>query len=196
LSLTNTALQIVSFNLNQALSTFSLEKFSVFLPVDGKVYQYIPYLSTLEAQKYPILNELIANVFQIQNKGIILEPIGESVCEFVTNDLFIDLRKNNIDQIENLLQVLLIDKLNLVKTLHLIKLEKGQYKLIITDNFFAPIYQLNQHDNPNHIGCPVRSFVAVILAQMTNRAVLLKSHEFDQATNSLTVIYELGELYK
>ena len=184
-------------NLVQALSTFPLENYAVFLPVDKKVYQFVPFLSVSSPKKLPTPDELREDVFKIPQKGIVLAPMGEGLIEFLDNEASYDQYKNDPSKMEILLQELLIDKLNLVKSLTFVKLDKGQYKLVLSDSIFSEIFQF---DKPNikiftQIVGPISSFMAVFLAMITNRVILLKSHRFEQGENLSTTIYELGELY-
>jgi len=165
------------------------------LPTDETVYQFIPFMSGANNKGFPLLKELNDEVFEIENKGIIVHPIGFSVFELVKKEL--DQNKIKLEKLEILLQELLIDQLNLVKMANLKKLDKGRYELILSENLFKTIYQSSKNITKfyTQIGCPITSFVAILLAWSTNRAVLLKSVDFGQFEDSSITVYELGDLF-
>jgi len=191
----SSALQLTINNLIQGFSHFQLEKNAIFLPTDETVYQFIPFISGANNKGFPLLKELNDEVFEIENKGIIVHPIGFSVFELVKKEL--DQNKIKLEKLEILLQELLIDQLNLVKMANLKKLDKGRYELILSENVFKTIYQSSKNITKfyTQIGCPITSFVAILLAWSTNRAVLLKSVDFGQFEDSSITVYELGDLF-
>jgi hypothetical protein len=191
------ALQLTINNLIQLFSHFQLEKNAIFLPTDDTVYQFIPFMSGANNKGFPLLKELNDEVFEIENKGIIVHPIGFSVFELVKKELELDQNKIKLEKLEILLQELLIDQLNLVKMANLKKLDKGRYELILSENLFNTIYQSPKNITKfyTQIGCPITSFVAILLAWSTNRAVLLKSVDFGQFEDSSITVYELGDLF-
>lgn len=192
----SSALKLAMDNLARILTYFQLEKNTIFLPLNDTVYQFIPFASASNNQELPASNELSDDKFEIENKGIILHPVGFSIVELVRNEFNTDLFKIEQKKLETSIQSILIDQLNLVKTLNFTKLDKGRYKLITTEGSLT-----NKRSTKNNtkidsqISYPICSFVAILLAWSTDRAILLKSVDFNQMENSSTIIYELGDFY-
>ncbi|MDD1776897.1 MAG: hypothetical protein LUQ65_01930 [Candidatus Helarchaeota archaeon] len=197
LKVLNSALQLTTNNLIQLLSHFQLENNAIFLPTEQTVHQFIPFMSGASKNGFPLLKELYNGVFEIENKGLIIHPIGFSIFELVKKEFNLDRNKIKSENLELLLQEMLINQLNLVKTVNLRKLDKGRYELFLSDNLFDTIYQSSKNATKLYmqIGCPIRSFIAILLAWSTNRAILLKSVDFGQLENSSITVYELGDLF-
>jgi hypothetical protein len=192
----SSALKFAINNLAQVLTYFQLEKMVIFLPIKDTVYQFIPFTSESNSKELPASNELSDDTFEIQNKGIIFHPIGFSIVELVKNEFSMNLYKIDQNKLETLLQEILIDQLNLVRALSFTKLSKGRYKLIFTEDplNFNYLAKNNVKIDPQ-IGCPICSFVAILLAWSTSRSILLKTVDFNPIENASTIFYELGELY-
>jgi hypothetical protein len=193
----NSALQLTINNLIQSFSHFQLEKNALFLPTDQTIYQFIPFSSEASNKAFPDLKELNNEVFEIENKGIIFHPIGFSIFELVKKEFNLEHNKIKSENLELVLQELLVDQLNLVKMVNLKKLDKGSYKLILSNNLFDTIYQSSKNmiQAYTQIGCPISSFVAILLAWSSNRIILLKSVEFGPLEDSSIIVYELGDLF-
>ncbi|NVM52486.1 MAG: hypothetical protein HWN66_02200 [Candidatus Helarchaeota archaeon] len=198
LDLTKDTLKTVFYNLSHAISHFNLEKYATFLPIDEIVYQFVPFISDSSQKKYPTSNELREDILKIPNKGILLHPTGYSLLELIINEFQMDISKVDINNITILLQEILMEQLNLIETLDFVRLDRGRYKLVLIGNIFSLICQLDKPDLNigTQIGDPICSFVAILLARITKRSILLKSHEFKQKENSSIVIFELGEIYR
>lgn len=193
----NSALNLTINNLSQLFHYFQLEKNAIFLPTEQTVYQFIPFTSGTSNVAFPLLKELNNDVFEIKNKGIIIHPIGFSIFDLIKEEFKLDHNQLKSENLELLLQELLIDQLNLVKMVNLKKLDKGRYELILSDNLFNAIYRSSKNSTQNYtqIGCPISSFVAILLARSTNRIILVKSVDFGQLEDSSIIIYELGDLF-
>jgi len=197
LKIFSSALKIAVNNFAQILTNFQLGKNSIFLPANDTVYQFIPFASGLINKELPASSELNRDIFEIENRGIILHPIGFSIVELLKIESNINLREIDLDKLEVLLQEIIIDQLNLAKTLNFVKLDKGRYKLILTENFLNNFSHLakNNIKFDLQIGCPIYSFVAILLSWNTDRSILLNITDFNARENISTVIYELGDLY-
>ncbi len=197
LNLTNATLKIAYNNLVQALSSFHLESYSIFLFKEDKVLQYIPFQSLSDSIKLPTSKELIPSNFKIQNKGILLEPFGNGILKLIEEIMSIERLKLNNTNIEPLLQEIFVEKLNLARDLNFSILEKKQYKLILTENYFnyLDIMKKPMIKGFVPIGCPISSCVAILLAHITKRSIILRSYHINQKENISTIILELGELY-
>jgi len=196
LDLLNSVYQTVSLNLINTLSKWDLENYSVFLPTNEKVFQFIPFHSNTKSKTLPSPDELKEDRFEILDKGIILESTGNSILESVINENNIDFSKNDVNTIGIVIQELVQDQLNLVKIIDFIKQDKGRYELIFTGSLFTQHYKFYEiRDIRTRVGCPISCFVAMLLAYNIKRPVFLKSYEINQEEKTATILFELGELY-
>lgn len=193
----NTSLKRVIVNLGHLLESYDIEEYSIFLSVDDQMFQFLPFSTNINSKKIPIISELNENDLIIKNKGIILQPIGLDLIKYIEDDNLRDQIKNNLEILTELLQKILIEDLSLVNYCILEKLEKGQYKLTLQGSIFADLYQITYSRIKviSQINCPISNFIGVLLAKTTNRAIIMRSKEFNNHTNELFVIYELSEFY-
>lgn len=192
----NSALKLAIDNLYRLGSHYHLERNAIFLPTADNVYQFIPFSGT-NKNIFPLVKDLNNDVFEIENKGIILHPIGFSIFELVKKEFSLEGDKIKSEKLELLIQEILIDQLNLVKIVNLRKPDKGQYELILSENVFDTIYQSSKKVPGvyTQIGCPISTFVAILLALSTSRAILLKSVDFSQTGDNSIIVYELGDIF-
>lgn len=146
----------------------------------------VVFVSADKSNDMPSIEELSEGKFLTEKpKGLLVTPPGTGLLTEIEKQFPVDFTNMQLEELCELLPRLVVENLNLGKSMEL-KLEENEAYLEVVDSLFKNLYSAeNNLRSVSLLGCPIVSAVACALAKVSGKIVTIEKHKL--SPNGLTI---------
>lgn len=154
----------------------------------------IVFISANHNITLPSIEEMSKGKFLTEkSKGILVTPPGSGLLTHIEKQLRVDFTNIQLDELCEVLPRLIIENLNLGKSMDLKRLENGIYMEII-DSLYTNLYsQESNLKSVNLIGDPIVSAVACAIAKASSKTITIDKQTLSPNGLTLEIWYHIME---